>query len=157
MKHLLKQILSAEQLVEGIAWKRHFYPVNSVVVKRGEIGKTLFYIEKGTLRVIGDVALDNQKQIHPGVCDLTAGSVFGEICLHHTQIRMATVTAATDAELLEINGEALSVYLDDNPIQGYLFYKSLFQIMTNRLDTANQRIENLMAWGLKVHDIDKYL
>ncbi len=157
MKHLLKQILSAEQLPEGIAWKRHFYPVNNVVVRRGEIGKTLFYIETGTLRVIGDVALDKQKQIHPGVCDLTAGSVFGEICLHHSQIRMATVTTATDAELLEINGEALSVYLDDNPIQGYLFYKSLFQIMINRLDTANQRIENLMAWGLKVHDIDKYL
>ena len=157
MEQLLKQILLAEQLREGIAWKRHLYRANAVVVKRGEIGKTLFYIEKGVLRVVGNVELDKQKQIHPGVCDLTSGSIFGEICLHRSQIRTATVLAATDAELLEINGEALSFYLDDNPVQGYLFYKRLFEIMINRLEVANQRFENLMSWGLKVHDIDKYL
>lgn len=157
MKQLLKQILAAKQLPEGVAWKRHEFKVNSIIVRKGEIGKSLFYIEKGTLRVIGDVQLEKQKQIHPGVCDLTSGSVFGEICLHHSQVRMATVTAATDAVVLEIEGEALSAYLDDNPIQGYLFYKQLFEIMINRLNMANQRIENLMAWGLKVHEIDKYL
>lgn len=157
MKQLLKQILAAKQLSEGVAWKRHFYEVNTAIVKKGEIGKTLFFIESGVLRVAGDVTLKENRQIHPGVCDLQSGSVFGEICLHQSQVRMATVTAATDVELLEIDGKALSTYLDDNPVQGYLFYKQLFEIMIKRLDSANQRIENLMAWGLKVHDIDKYL
>ncbi len=157
MRDILKRILSAEQLQEGIAWKRRYYKVNSVIVKKGEVGKTLFFIEKGVLRVTGNVELDNHKHIQPGVCDLEKGAIFGEICLHHSQIRMATVIAATDAELLELDGEILSAYLDNNPIQGYLFYKKLFEIMIKRMEVANQRIENLMAWGLKIHDIDKYL
>nr|WP_305908415.1 cyclic nucleotide-binding domain-containing protein [Methylomarinum sp. Ch1-1]MDP4521244.1 cyclic nucleotide-binding domain-containing protein [Methylomarinum sp. Ch1-1] len=105
----------------------------------------------------GKVELDDRRQIQPGVCDLESGSIFGEICLHRSQTRMATVTAATDVKLLEIDGESLSSYLDANPIQGYLFYKELFGTMIKRLDVANHRVESLMAWGLKVHDIDKYL
>jgi CRP/FNR family transcriptional regulator, cyclic AMP receptor protein len=157
LKQILRKILSAKQLQEGVAWKRHQFPANTVIVKKGDIGKTLFYIETGTLRVAGDVELDGDKHMQTGVCDLGEGSIFGEICLHQSQVRIASVTTATDVELLEIDGESLSVFLDDNPIQGYLFYKKLFEIMINRLDVANQRIENLMAWGLKVHDIEKYL
>ncbi len=157
MRNILRNILSAKQLQEGVAWKRSQYKVNSVIVKKGDIGKTFFFIEKGVLRVMGNVELDNHKHIQPGVCDLEKGSVFGEICLHRSQTRMATVTAATDVELLELDGEILSTYLDNNPVQGYLFYKKLFEIMIKRMEIANQRIENLMAWGLKIHDIDKYL
>ncbi len=79
------------------------------------------------------------------------------MCLHHQQIRMATVMALTEVELLEVDGQRLSIYLDDHPVDGYLFYKALFELISNRLDIANQRIENLMAWGLKVHDVEKFL
>lgn len=154
MKNLLKKILAARQLQEGVAWHRRNYDAGTVIVKKGDIGESLFYIEKGVLRVTGDVQVKNQKTIQAGVCDLESGSIFGEICLHQSQIRTATVTAASDVELLEIEGEAFSVYLDDNPVLGYLFYKNLFEIMINRLGMANRRIENLTAWGLKVQGID---
>ncbi len=114
-------------------------------------------MEKGVARVTGEVELENQASIKPGLCDLKVGTIFGEMCLHQSLVRMATVVALTEVELLEIDGERFSIYLDDNPINGYLFYKALFEVMTNRLDTANQRVENIMAWGLKAHAIDKHL
>lgn len=154
MKNILKQILASRQLQEGVVWKRHRYKAGTVIVKKGDVGKTLFFIEKGTLKVSSDIRLNDETHIQAGVCELTSGSVFGEICLHQSQIRMATVTAASDVELLEINGALLGVYLDDNPVLGYLFYKNLFEVLVSRLDMANQRIENLTAWGLKVQGID---
>jgi CRP-like cAMP-binding protein len=156
LKHILKKILQAPQLKEGVAWSRRHFAPNDVVVQKGDVGKTLFIVESGKLQVAGTVELEN-KSIKSGLCEFGPGSVFGEMCLHHTQLRMATVTAMTDAELLEIDGQKLSIYLDDHPIDGYLFYKALFEVITSRLDIANQRIENLMAWGLKVHEIEKFL
>ncbi len=157
MKQLLNRILSAQQLAEGVAWERKQYQPNEIIVNKGDVGRTFFYMEKGVARVTGIVELENQAAIKPGFCDLEAGVVFGEMCLHQSQARMATVVALTDVELLEIDGERFSIYLDDNPINGYLFYKALFEVMANRLDTANQRVENMMAWGLKAHAIDKHL
>ena len=157
MKQLLNRILSAKQLAEGVAWERKQYQPNELIIKKGDIGRSFFYMEKGVARVTGEVELENQASIKPGLCDLEVGTIFGEMCLHQSLVRMATVVALTEVELLEIDGERFSIYLDDNPINGYLFYKALFEVMTNRLDTANQRVENIMAWGLKAHAIDKHL
>ncbi len=156
MENILKKILQAPQLKEGVSWSRRHFSPNSVIIQKGDIGKTLFVVESGRVQVSGTVALEN-KQIKSGLCEFGAGSVFGEMCLHHQQLRMATVTAITEVELVEIDGQRLSIYLDDHPIDGYLFYKGLFELISGRLDIANQRIENLMAWGLKVHDVEKFL
>ncbi len=156
MEYILKKILQSPQLKEGVAWSRQHFSANNVIIQKGDIGKTLFIVESGKVQVTGTVELD-QKNIKSGLCEFGSGAVFGEMCLHQQQIRMATVTAVTDAQLLEIDGQKLSIYLDDHPVNGYLFYKDLFELISSRLDIANQRIENLMAWGLKVHDIEKFL
>ena len=157
MKSILKDILESPQFVEGTAWKRKQYHVNETVVKSGDPGKSLFFVEEGELRVTGRVKLDGEKFIQPGVGDLKAGDLFGETCLQVSLPRIATVIAITEASLVEINGEKLGDYLDANPAQGYLFYKSLFEIFIGRLNRANHTVETLMAWGLKAHDIDQYL
>jgi len=157
LDNTLKEILENPQFVEGVAWTRRTVKANEVLVKQGDIGKTLFVVESGILRVTGHVELGEHKNIQPGFCDLETGSVFGETCLHASSVRMATVLAATDSVVVEINGARLSIFLDAHPILGYLFYKQVFQSFVTRLDIANQRVEHLMAWGLKVHDIDRYL
>ncbi len=157
MKAILNNIFSYQQFSEEYAWKKRKLPPNTVVVKKGEQARTFFYVEKGKLRVSGIVALDNDKQVQPGVCDLEQGAVFGELCLHFPHIRNATVTTLDDVDLLEIDGEILSIFLDDHPVLGYLFYKELFKITAERLSLANDRVENLMAWGLKVHDFERVL
>jgi len=157
LKNLLKEILKSSQLVEGVGWNRKHYNINETVVTAGEQGTSLFFIEEGELRVTGRVDLGGNKHIQPGMGDLKAGTIFGESCLHSSSPRIATVTAITEAQLLEINGERLSIFLDDNPAIGYLFYKKLFDIAIWRLNRANNTVETLMAWGLKAHEIDQYL
>ena len=101
--------------------------------------------------------LEDKKGISPGIADLHTGDIFGEVCLHQSHIRNASVIAVTEATVLELDGEKLRVFLDDHPLQGYLFYKSMFEVLVGRLNRANQRVENLLAWGLKAHGIEEYL
>ncbi len=157
MKHILDDVLKSPQFLEGNAWQRQKYKPNEVVIKEGDIGSSLFFVEQGLLRVTGRVNLGEKKHIQPGIGDLKAGALFGESCLRTELPRIATVTTVTDVILLEINGEKFSVFLDANPIQGYLFYKGLFEVLIGRLKSANHTIETLMAWGLKVREIDRYL
>jgi len=157
LKRLLDDIIENPQFSQNIAWNFRTFKANDEIVKQGDLGDTLFFIQQGTIRVTGNVELDEQKNIKAGICDLEAGAIFGETCLHEANPRMATVVAITDVKVIEINGEKLSAFLDAHPILGYLFYKQLFEIFVKRLHIANKRVEHLMAWGLKVHDIDKYL
>lgn len=157
LQNIFNEILKSPQMPENTGWKRKNFQLNDVVVKEGDPGNTLFFVEKGELRVSGSVNLGAKKHIQPGIADLKEGAIFGESCLLQSLPRIATVTAVTEASLLEINGEQLSIYLDDNPIQGYLFYKQLFETMIKRLNSANHTVESLMAWGLKAHEIDQHL
>ncbi|MCK9606010.1 MAG: cyclic nucleotide-binding domain-containing protein [Methylomonas sp.] len=157
MKQVLDEILNSPQFVEGAAWRRVRYKANEKIIEKGELGSSMFLIEVGNVRVLGGAELEKDIKITPGLCDLDAGSVFGDICLYGMHRRTASVIALTDVSILEIRSDMLSVYLDDHPIEGYLFLKGLFEIMAIRLETANDRIEKLLAWGIKAHDIDKYL
>lgn len=157
MKNILNDIIKSPQFPESVAWSRRDFKANEIVVKEGEPATSLFFVEKGELRVTRHVGLGGDKGIQPGVGELKEGAVFGESCLHSILPRIATVITVSDVTLLEFDGERLGVYLDDNPVKGYLFYKYLFDIVIGRLNNANHTVETLMAWGLKAHDIDKHL
>ncbi|MBS4049635.1 Crp/Fnr family transcriptional regulator [Methylomonas rivi] len=157
MKQILDEILRSPQFAEGGAWKHAWYGAGDKIIEKGDVGNTLILVEEGAVRVLGGAELEGKVRITPGLCDLQAGAVFGDICLYGSHRRTASVVALTDTRVLEIRSDMLSVYLDDHPIEGYLFLKALFEIMAVRLETANDRIEKLLAWGIKAHDIDKYL
>ena len=157
MESILKEIIQSPGFVQDDAWKQRDFKSNEMIVEQGELAKSLFFIQQGVLRVTGNVELDEQKNIHPGFCDLQTGSIFGETCLYEESHRMATIIAVTDGCVIEIDGKKLNVFLDAHPVLGYHFYKQVFEISVSRLNKANQRVEHLMAWGLKVHEIDKYL
>ena len=157
MKEILNEILKSSRMPEGIAWRRLDFKSEQLIIQKGDIGRTLFYIEKGMVRVLGDATLEENRRISHSICDMRDGDIFGDVCLYGENQRTATIKALTDVQVLEVRTDSLSVYLDDHPILGYIFLKKLFEIMTNRLSLANDRIENLLAWGIKAHAIDKYL
>ena len=128
-----------------------------MIVREQEEGRSVFLVEAGKLRVSGQVCLEDSRRIQPGICDLGPGDLFGELCLFGIHTRSASVTAISEGRLIEIEGRALSLYFDIHPELGYLFLKELFTTLAHRLGRANQRIESLFAWGLKVHGIDRYL
>lgn len=150
MERLINEIINDPTFIKGIAWERWNFYANETIVKEGDVGKSLFYIEHGQLRVSVQVEFeDRRKNAKTGLGDLGKGDLFGDTCLHDSCVRTASVIAMTDGCLLEINGEKLGSYLDAHPIKGYAFYKKLFDILFKRLSSGNRRIEYLLAWGLK--------
>ena len=67
-------------------------PKDSVVVRRGDTGHAMYFIQRGIVEV----------QVTPGPVILRPGDYFGEIALLHDVPRSATVIAGTDCELLEL-------------------------------------------------------
>jgi CRP/FNR family cyclic AMP-dependent transcriptional regulator len=153
----MENIINDPKILEGIAWKYRQFHANEIIVHKDEVGKSFFFIEEGKLRVTVPVAVEERRNIQAGVNDLEEGDFFGEISLFESRIRTVSVTAITDGLLLEFDGEMLSVYLDEHPLQGYLFMKHLFETMITRMTSGIHRIESLMAWGLKAHGISKHL
>ena len=157
MKHMLLEIIQDPEFPEGDAWvRRHFSP-NEMIVREGERERKMYLVESGSLRVSGRVELDDQRAIQPGLHDLGAGGLFGEMALFEAHPRTASVVALDEGDLLEIDCRSLSAYLEQRPEIGYALLKIMFEIMIDRLRRTNQRVEHLMAWGLKVHGIDKHL
>lgn len=149
MERLIKGIVNDPKFIQGVAWKRWHFHADEIIVKEGDVAKSLFFIEKGQLRVSIHVELEERRNITTGVGDLGKGDLFGDTCLHESSVRTASVIAITDGCLLEINGERLGEYLDAHPRKGYSFYKKLFEILFKRLSNGNRRIEYLLAWGLR--------
>lgn len=153
----INEIIQDPQFPEGVAWKRRDFKANETIVQEGSEGRSLFVIESGTVRVTARVVLENDRRVQPGICDLEAGELFGELGLFENHPRSASVMAVTDGQLVEIDGEQLSQYLDTHPEIGYRVLKELFGTVIERLTKANRRIEYLFGWGLKAHGIDRHL
>lgn len=157
LNNTIRDILADPHFPEGTAWIRQHFKQDETIIREGEEGRTLFYIESGKVRVTGQVKLEQEHKVQTGLSDLQLGDIFGEICLYKSQMRTATVKAISDVDIIEIDGEILSLYLDAHPVLGYLFLKDLFEILIVRLDRANHRVEDIFSWGLKAHGIKKHL
>jgi small-conductance mechanosensitive channel len=84
----------------------HAYPPESVVVRQGEDGQSLFLLVEGLL----SVAIDDQT-----IGSIQPGSVFGEMSLLTGEPRKATVTAQTEAVILEIAADQIKSLMDNRP------------------------------------------
>lgn len=157
MKAIIEALLQDPEFREKSAWNRCFFQADEPIIQANESGDKLFYIEAGSVRVSVRLDLEKNKNMRPGICDLAAGDIFGEACLHPAALRNASVAAITDSRLVEIDANHLTAYLDDHPVTGHAFFKKLFVILLDRQLRDNRRIESLLAWGLKAHDIEKHL
>jgi CRP-like cAMP-binding protein len=157
LKTSIEHIINDPDFKESIAWKHRQVLANEIIIHKGDMGKSFFLIEEGTLRETIHVEVEERRNIQAGISDLEKGDFFGEISLFESSERTNSITAITDCRLIEIDGEMLSHYLDNHPVQGYLFFKQIIKTLIMRMTSGTHRIESLMAWGLKAHGISKYL
>ena len=97
----------------GTAAAHRFFDDGEVLVRQGEIGDSLFVIERGRVQV--SIA---SKELGSGPIQLAAmeaGAFFGEISLLTGEPRSATVTAEGGAEVLELSKEHLAPLLQRDP------------------------------------------
>jgi cAMP-dependent protein kinase regulator len=90
--------------------ERHFYEPGGVVVNEGDTGKSLYVVKKGGLKVSTSVM---GKAIDIG--SLSEGDVFGEIAFLTGRPRTASVTASTEAEVIEIKEAVLQELIRRHP------------------------------------------
>lgn len=153
----IQQILRDPGFIElGIA-ERKTYDSGQAIVTEGSDERSLYLIENGSARVSERIVLEDRRHIQPGLCDLTAGDIFGELSLFEVAPRSATVIAIEPCEVLVFDVAALVDYFDQHPDHGYRVIKGLFMILSTRLRQADRRVGSLFAWGLKAHGIDRHL
>lgn len=98
----------------------------TVLTREGQTGGLAYVIEQGTC----DVLRGGRK-----VAGLGPGDVVGELSLIDGGPRTATVRAATDVEVLEINGRDLQRLLRDAP----RLRRSLLQALAGRVRDVDRR------------------
>jgi CRP-like cAMP-binding protein len=157
MSEVLVRLLFEKQFVEGQYWQRRHYKAMDYVIHEGERSKDVFVILAGSVRVLGNVKLENDKTMRPGISDLTTGAVFGELALFEDTPRTASVQAIEDSELAVIDGDKLLHYMEEHPDVGYQVLLEFMGTQAGRLRTANKRVASLLAWGMKGHAIDSSL
>lgn len=157
MHSTFENLLANNAFREGQYWERKTYNVNDTVIVAGECGHEIFVILQGTVRVSGDIELDAGRSIQPGICDLEAGAVFGELGLFSEMPRTATVTAVTDCMLAVIDGNALLDFFESHTTTGYHVLLELLATTADRLDHTSRKLLRMLAWGLKSHKIESHL
>jgi CRP-like cAMP-binding protein len=105
------------------------YLADQVVFTQGEIADTVFYIQKGRVKVV--VLSDQGKEAVVGI--LEAGQFFGEGCLNGHELRIATTTEMEECLITAIAKPAMIAVLHDEPKFSELFVAYLL--------TRNSRVE----------------
>lgn len=157
MQQTLRKLLQHPDFQEGRNWRRSRHAANDFIFREGDPADTLYLIEAGTVRIIADLELEQGRHIHPGVCDLEPGEVFGELALFDHQARSASVMAISECELIGIDGEQLLAFLDAHPETGYAVLRELLTSLVDRLRNTNRKLFSILAWGLKAHGLEQHL
>ena len=102
---------------------------DDVVFAQGEAANTVFYIQKGRVKVV--VISEQGKEAVVGI--LEPGQFFGEGCMNGHSLRIATTTAIEECLITVITKAAMLTALHDQPRFSELFMAYLL--------TRNSRIE----------------
>jgi CRP-like cAMP-binding protein len=149
-----RRLLRSPRLPEGMAWERRAYQPGEELTREGEPGRWLFVVESGRFAAIACAQLPDGRTIDLTMAELAEGDVCGESALIADYARIATVRALTPASAIAIDGPKLSVYLDDHPVEGYLFFKYLLAVSVSNLATTNRGVIELDTIGLTLRGME---
>ena len=105
------------------------YHKDQVVFAQGDVADTIFYIQKGRIKVV--VISEQGKEAVVGI--LEPGQFFGEGCMNGHSLRIATTTAMEECLVTAINKAAMLATLHSEPKFSEMFMAYLL--------TRNSRIE----------------
>jgi CRP-like cAMP-binding protein len=116
----IEELAQIAQLSEAVEYEK-----DDPIIRQGELGKTMYVILNGTVRV----HRDNREMARLG-----EGEVFGEMTLLDAEPRSASVTALTNVTLLRIRQADFDDLLDEKPEIG----RGIIHVLCARLRDAMQ-------------------
>ena len=87
------------------------YPQDTVILRGGEVGDSIFLISSGSVQV----TLWGTGEPRTQLAVLQAGEIFGEMAVLERRPRSATVSARENCLLLEVAGEEIRKLLEAHP------------------------------------------
>lgn len=119
----------------AIACRHHSFKKNTRFIQQGEIGKHLYIIESGRVKVF--VSSEDGREIT--INEEAAGSCIGEIALLDDEPRSASVETLEKTEAIAISKSAFQACVAENPTIAF----EIIRTLTRRLRSATGGMKSL--------------
>jgi uncharacterized membrane protein len=154
---IFEKLSPADHDVLVTLWQKRLLSRGQVLFRHGEIGNSMFVIEKGVIEIT--VPLENQKK-DARVSVLHEGEFLGELSLIDGLPRTATATAVEECELLEMKREDFVNFLLQRPAVAIAMASEIGkrlratneQVMHLASKNVNIEIEEKLSFGDRVAD-----
>jgi CRP/FNR family cyclic AMP-dependent transcriptional regulator len=142
-KSFLFRGLPDEVLIElGRKATRRQIVKDDILMRKGDVGDSLFMINKGWFKIVADDAKGGELVIN----QTGPGETIGEMALLDQAPRSATVIASSDAEVLELKQDAFYEILDQRPDLAL----ELIRSFSSRLRFSTTYIQKAIEWSQKL-------
>lgn len=120
--------------------KRTPLSANTIILKEGEIGASLYAILQGSVRVTKGIRGELEH-----LATLVKGDCFGEMALLEGSIRTATVTTLEETTLLEFQMKDMFLLFKRNARIAAVVFENLARILSGRLRHFEDRVQEV-SW-----------
>lgn len=126
---------------------RRYYPADSVIIREGEPGESMYIMVSGEVEITKGLTLeldeDTPKERVMIRLKAEDGVYFGEMSLLEDAPRSATVKALSDCQLLELNQKDFLELIQEDPHMGVTLLLRLAQLLSRHLRKSNQDVIKL--------------
>jgi len=126
----------AHQTILDKYFKRKTYKTNEAIIKKGELGNSMFILLGGTAKA---------KVSEKISLDLKPGDAFGEVCLIDSGKRNGSVFAETTAILAELNINDFNLFMKERSQDASLLLFNITRILIGRLRKTLETIDEAEA------------
>ena len=115
-------------------------PQETVLIKRGEAGDALYFVERGEVSVMVPLENGQRKRLRT----LGPGSLVGEMALYSGQPRSADVVAETPCRAYRLSAERFARLEREDPSVVIQFHSFVVKLLAKRLSAASDEIRTLL-------------
>jgi len=152
MAFSMLDFLQRTEIKNNVPWKIQKINKNGLIIEENKEGKDIFLIVRGEVHIQSSITLADGTSGDKRIARLLEGEVFGELAIFDDTERSATAIAATDCELVIINGAALLAYMDKNPAEGYQVLSYFLKQIVYRMRQNNIRVSTVMECYFREFD-----
>jgi len=118
----------------------HDLPPETVLIKRGDAGDALYFVERGEVSVMVRLENGERKRLRT----LGPGSLVGEMALYSGQPRSADVVTETPCRAYRLSAERFARLEREDPAVVIQFHSFVVKLLAKRLSAASDEIRALL-------------